>query len=143
MGLLENFGTGIVGQLAGQFGGGDQNKNRLIGAAAKLIGSSNVGGLGGLTQLFAQRGQGDKVNSWLSTNQNREISPNEVQDVLGPERIRQVANDAGMSEQETSQGLSSVLPQLVDKMTPDGKMPEGDQANSALSQLASHFLGNR
>ena len=143
MGLLDNFGTDIVGQLAGQFTGGNQRNNKLIGAAAKLIGSSSVGGLGGLTQLFAQHGQGDKVDSWLSTGQNRDISPNEVQETLGSDRIRQIANDAGMSEQETSQGLSSVLPQLVDKMTPDGKMPEGDQANSSLSQLASHFLGNR
>ncbi len=142
MGMLDNFGTGIVGQLAGQFGG-DQRNNKLVGAAAKLIGSSSVGGLGGLTQLFAQHGQGDKVNSWLSTDQNRDISPNELQDVLGSDRIRQVANDAGMSEQEASQGLSSMLPQLVDKMTPDGKMPEGNQANGMLSQLASQFLGNR
>lgn len=143
MGLLDNLGGGIAGQLAGQFGGGDQRKNKLVGAAAKLIGSSNVGGLGGLTQLFAQRGYGDKVSSWVSTNQNQDISPNEVQDALGQDRVRQIANDAGMSEQEASQGLSSVLPQLVDKMTPNGQMPESGQANSSLSQLASHFLGSR
>lgn len=141
MGLLDSFGTDMVGKLAGQFGGGDQRSGKLIGATAKLISSSSVGGLGGLMQLLSQRGHGDKVSSWVSTGQNQSISPGELQDALGSDRIRQVANDAGISEQETSQGLANVLPQLVDKMTPDGKMPEGGQANSTLAGLASRFLG--
>lgn len=140
MGLLDNMGKGMVGQLAGQFGG--QN-NRLIGAVAKLISGGGIGGLSGLTQMFAQRGHAHTVNSWVSTDQNRDISPNDVQDVFGPDRIREVANEAGVSEQEASSGVASVLPQLVDKLTPDGKLPDNDSANSALSQLANQFLGNQ
>ena len=140
MGLMDNLGKGMVGQLAGQFGG--QN-NKLIGAVAKLIGGGGIGGLSGLTQMFAQRGHADTINSWVSTGKNRDISPNEVQDVLGQDRIREVANEAGVSEQEASSGVASVLPQLVDKMTPDGKLPDSNSANSTLSQLASQFLGNQ
>lgn len=138
MGLMDSIGKGMMGQLAGQFGGGGQ-QNKLIGAAAKLIGST--GGLGALTQMFAQRGHADTVNSWVSTDKNRDIAPNDVQDVLGQNRIREVANDAGVSEQEASSGLSSILPQLVDKLTPDGKLPDDNTEKNALSQLAGHFLG--
>ena len=140
MALMDNLGKGMVGQLAGQFGGGQNSK--LIGAVAKLISGGGIGGLSGLTQMFAQHGLGDTVNSWVSTDKNRDISPNEVQDVLGEDRIREVANEAGVSEQEASSGLASVLPQLVDKLTPDGKLPESNSANSTLSQLASQFLGS-
>ena len=143
MGLLDNLGSGMVGKLAGQLGSGTSQNNRLIGAAAKLISSGNVGGLGGLMQMFSQHGHADTVNSWVSTERNRAISPNEVQDVLGQDNVRQVADEAGVSEQEASNGLADILPQLVDKMTPNGKVPEGDNANGMLSQLASHFLGGQ
>lgn len=51
MGLMDGFSNGIMGQLAGQFGSGVGN-NKLLGAVAKLVGGSGVGGLSGLTQLF-------------------------------------------------------------------------------------------
>jgi len=143
MGLLDNIGSGMVGKLAGQLSGGSSHNDKLIGAAAKLVSGSGIGGLSGLTQMFAQRGHADTVNSWVSTQRNRAISPNDVQDVLGQERVREVANEAGVSEQEASQGLSNILPRLVDQMTPDGKVPEGDGANATLAQLASYFLGGR
>lgn len=136
MSLWDSIGKGLAGQLAG---GGQQNN--LLAAAAQLIGSSNIGGLGGLTQLFNKHGQGDTVASWVSTGDNKPISPDALRGVLGQERIQEVATTAGVSEQEATQGLSSLLPQLVDKLTPDGKLPPDESANSALSQLATQFLG--
>lgn len=138
MGLMDGFSSGLIGQLAGRFGGGN---NKLLGAAAKLIGGSNVGGLSGLAQLFAQRGQGDAVNSWISRDRNREITTPQLQEVLGQERIREVATNAGVTETEAADGLAGILPQLVDKLTPDGKLPETKASNGMLSQLASQFLG--
>lgn len=135
MGLFDNLGKGM-----GQLGGGGQQHSGLMGAVAQLLSSGKIGGLSGLAQMFQQRGHGDKLQSWVSTGENKSISPEEVQNVLGQEHVREVANKAGVSEQEASQGLSSVLPQLVDKMTPDGRMPDDKSANSALSQLASRFL---
>lgn len=140
MGLMNGFSNGIAGQLAGQFGSGVGN-NKLLGAVAKLVGGSGVGGLSGLTQLFMQGGYGDTVKSWISTDKNRDIPTPQLQDVLGQERIREVANEAGVTETEAADGLAEVLPQLVDKLTPDGKLPENNSSNSMLAQLASQFLG--
>jgi uncharacterized protein YidB (DUF937 family) len=136
MGLLDNLGKGgLFDQLSG---GGRQSS--LLGAVAQLLRGGNVGGLSGLTQLFHQRGHGDKIDSWVSTGENRSISPEEMQDVLGQDRIQQLAQSAGMSEPDTSRGLSKLLPQLVDKLTPDGRLPDNESAHGSLSQLASRFL---
>lgn len=137
MSLMDSLGKGLLGQLSGLGGGG---QNNMIGAIASMLSSREVGGLGGLAQLFNQRGHGDAVNSWISRGENRPISPDAVQDVLGEERIQQVADNAGVSREDASQGLSSLLPQLVDKMTPDGQLPEPNASNNMLSQLASHFM---
>lgn len=133
----------MVGQLAAQLGGGTSHDNRLIGAVAKVIGSGGVGGLTGLVQLFAQHGHADTVKSWVSTERNRAISPNDVHAVLGQDRVREVANEAGVSEQEASRGLADVLPQLVDRLTPNGRLPDGDGGSGMLAQLAGRFLGGK
>lgn len=142
MGLMDGFpegvSSGLIGQLAGQLGGGN---NKLLGAVARLIGGNNVGGLSGLAQLFAQRGYGDTVNSWISRDKNCDITAPQLQEVLGQERIREVASTAGVTENEAADGLTSLLPLLVDKMTPDGKLPETGVSSGMLSQLASQFLG--
>lgn len=142
MGLMDGFSgglsPGLIGQLASQFGGGN---NKLLGAAAKLLGGGNVGGLSGLAQLFTQRGYGDAVNSWISRDKNAEITTPQLQEVLGQERIREVASNAGLTETEAADGLAGLLPQLVDKLTPDGELPETKASNGMLSQLASQFLG--
>lgn len=142
MGLMDGFpggmSSGFMGQLANQLGGGN---NRLLGAVARLIGGRDIGGLSGLAQLFAQRGYGDAVNSWISRDQNREITTPQLQEVLGQERIREVASTAGVTETEAADGLADLLPQLVDKMTPEGQLPETSASNGMLSQIADQFLG--
>lgn len=138
MSLFDKASRGID-QLAGQFGG---QGSSLIGAAAKLIRSKDIGGLHGLLQMFQQKGYGDAVKSWISNDsENKQISGGDVENVLGVDRVRQVAKQAGVSEQEASGGLAHALPQLVDRLTPDGKVPDNDSANNTLSQLAGRFLG--
>ena len=135
MGLLDSIGKGVMGQLSG-----GKEQNNLLGAVAQLLNSSNIGGLGGLAQLFDKQGKGDIMQSWISKQQNRSISPDELQGVLGQERVQQVAQTAGVSEQDASRGLSDLLPQLVDKLTPNGTLPERNEAGGMLSQLANNFL---
>jgi uncharacterized protein YidB (DUF937 family) len=120
-------------------GGREQNCN-LVAVVARLINSQNVGGLNGLARLFNERGQGDKFASWISAGENHAISPEEVQGVLGQNRVQQVASTSGMSEEEAARGLARVLPEFVDKLTPAGRLPEGRSVDVALSQLVSRFL---
>jgi len=139
MGIFDKASQGI-GQLAGQFGGGN---DKLLGAAAQLLSSQDIGGVQGLMRMFQQKGYGDTVSSWVSKGgEKKQISGDDVQNVLGRDRVHQVANQAGVSDQEASGGLASFLPQLIDKLTPDGQLPDNESSNSTLSSLASRFLGS-
>jgi uncharacterized protein YidB (DUF937 family) len=82
------------------------------------------GGLQGVIGQFERNGLGPTVKSWVGTGPNQPISPEDVHKALGPELLQQLAAKSGLSVQELAQKLSQVLPQAVDKMTPDGAIPK-------------------
>lgn len=117
MGLLDS----VVGALAGgQSGGG----NDLVGVVMQLI-NQQPGGLAGLVQSFQQGGLGEIVNSWVSTGQNLPVSAEQLQSVLGGGRLQDIAAQLGVSPEQASGSLADLLPQVVDKLTPDGSLPQG------------------
>ncbi|MBL8428915.1 MAG: DUF937 domain-containing protein [Dechloromonas sp.] len=118
MGLLDS----VVGALAGGQSGGS---NPLINIVMQMISNPQSGGLGGLVQSFQQGGLGDVVNSWVSTGQNLPISAEQIQAVLGGGKLQEIASQLGVSTEQASGGLADLLPQLVDKLTPNGQIPEG------------------
>ena len=118
MGLLDN----IAGQVLGGAKGGTQND--LAGEILNLLGGQQSGGLGGLVQQFAGKGLGNIINSWVSTGQNLPITPQQVEHGLGGDVISQLAGKLGIAPGEITQQLSSMLPTVVDKLTPEGKIPE-------------------
>ena len=82
------------------------------------------GGLQGVIGQFERNGLGPTVKSWVGTGPNQPISPEDVHKALGPELLQQLAAKSGLSVQDLAQKLSQVLPQAVDKMTPDGAVPK-------------------
>jgi len=120
MGLLEDLAGGALGKL---LGGGSSGK--LVQVALGMLGGA--GGLGGLTGLlgkFQSAGLKDQADSWVSTGDNQPITADHVTQALGDEEIARVANEAGVSKEEAAGGLAHLLPQLVDKVTPDGQVPD-------------------
>lgn len=83
------------------------------------------GGIGGIVQQFQQQGLGETVKSWVGTGPNQPISPDQVHQALGSDTVAQLAAKLGMSPQDLSAKLSTVLPQVIDKMTPTGVVPPG------------------
>lgn len=118
MGLFDS----VVGALAGGQSGGD---SPLLNVVMQLINNPQTGGLGGLVESFQQGGLGDIVNSWVSTGQNLPISAEQIQAVLGGGKLQEIAAQLGVSTEQASGGLADLLPQLVDKLTPNGQVPEG------------------
>lgn len=118
MGLLDS----VVGALAGGQSGGE---SPLLNVVMQLITNPQTGGLAGLVQSFQQGGLGSIVNSWVSTGQNLPISAEQIQAVLGGGQLQNIAAQLGMSTEQASGGLADLLPQLVDKLTPNGQVPEG------------------
>jgi uncharacterized protein YidB (DUF937 family) len=82
------------------------------------------GGVQGVVSEFEKNGLGATVQSWVGTGHNRTISPEEVHKALGPDLLQQLSAKSGLSVQELTQKLAQVLPQTVDKLTPDGAIPK-------------------
>ena len=82
------------------------------------------GGLQGVVDEFERNGLGTTVKSWVGSGSNQPISPDEVHKVLGADLLQQLSEKSGLSVQDLAQKLSQVLPQAVDKLTPNGAIPK-------------------
>jgi uncharacterized protein YidB (DUF937 family) len=92
-----------------------------------------LGGLDGLLERLKSAGQGEKADSWVGTGDNKPIQPDDLGRALGQNTLKDIAARAGISEEELLKQLSSALPGLVDKLTPDGKLPRKEQVEAALN----------
>ena len=99
-------------------------------------GSGGAGSaLTGLVSQLEKGGLGDQVQSWIGTGDNKEVSGAQVKQALGPEKIQKLAQEAGVSEDEAADKLAKDLPQIVNKVTPDGKMPDAGQLDDVLGKF--------
>jgi len=106
----------------------------LGGAAASGspgLGGILSGGLGDLVRQFQNAGKGEVADSWVSTSQNKQLAPQELEKVLTPDQIDFLTERTGMSRQELLAGLSEQLPQVVDTLTPQGRIPAPHELNRA------------
>ena len=124
----------IAGKVRGEAGG---EESGLIQGIMEMLSDKQGGGLGGIIQSFQQKGLGDIISSWIGTGPNKPISPDQVKEGLGSERVQKLAAKAGTSTEETSAKLSSYLPDLIDKATPAGVIPEGGILGQGLDFLKS------
>ena len=109
-----------MGMLDGVLGG-------IVGAGMVSVVNSIIekhGGLQGVVSEFEKNGLGATVKSWVGTGPNQPISADEVHKALGPDLLQQLSDKSGLSEQDLAQKLARVLPQAVDKLTPDGAIPK-------------------
>lgn len=105
---------------------------QILGGGA---GASGGGGLGELLDQFQRAGYGEQARSWVSTGQNQPISPDVLSQVFGQGGIAEIARRAGLTEEQTSAGLSELLPEVVDRVTPQGEVPAGDQLVRSVDDL--------
>jgi uncharacterized protein YidB (DUF937 family) len=98
--------------------------------------------LNGLMQQLQQGGLGDQVQSWVGTGNNEKISGDQITQALGPDAIDQAASAAGTSPDDAAKKLANVLPQLVDKVSPQGSMPDATTIQDALGQVFSPKPGS-
>jgi uncharacterized protein YidB (DUF937 family) len=87
-----------------------------------------LGGLGGLLNRFQQNGLGDVMDSWIGPGQNKPVAPGQLKSALGPDILKSLAQQTGLSQAELAEKLSQVLPGVVDKLTPAGRMPTEQEA---------------
>lgn len=112
-----------------KMGGGQAG---LMRAVTGLIGG---GGLAALVSKLSDSGLGDAVGSWVGKGENAPVSADQLKQALGDDTVRQVAEEAGVSEGEAAGGLAELLPKVVDQLTPDGEVPGADDLAGALGKL--------
>jgi len=130
MGLLD----GLVGSFLGGGEGGGMNP-QLLSAVAQMFLGQGGSGLQGLMAMFQQKGLGDLVQSWVSTGANLPISAEQIMGVLGHGNIQQLASQSGLSAQDVGAQLSQHLPGLMDKLTPEGQLPDASALEGLLGML--------
>lgn len=116
-------GGGLGDLLKGGLGG------LLAGGAAGTVLS---GGLGDLLNQLQQSGHGDAANSWVGRGENKPIAPGDLASALGADQIDSLSAQSGLSREELLSGLSQYLPQVVDHLTPDGRLPTENEISGRI-----------
>ncbi len=135
---------GIFDQLMGEFSGGGASAAGphagMAQALLGLLGQGQAGGVAGLLQAFEQGGLGQVAASWVGNGQNLPVTADQITNVLGSERIQELAQKVGIPPEEASQAIAAVLPGLIDRLTPGGQVP-GQPAGQGVNPLVAEGLG--
>jgi uncharacterized protein YidB (DUF937 family) len=90
------------------------------------------GGLGDLLKQLQQNGHGETANSWVSPGPNKQIAPNDLANALGADQINGLMSQTGLSRDDLLSGLSRQLPEVIDHLTPDGRVPTEAEVSGRL-----------
>jgi uncharacterized protein YidB (DUF937 family) len=111
----------VLQMLRGRQG---SSANAAPGGPGGLGSLAGLGGLGSLVDVFAQKGLGDVIGSWIGRGENLPVSGSQLAGVLGDDEIRHLAGRTGASHAEVTDALAQLFPQVVDRLTPDGRIPD-------------------
>jgi len=110
---------GVLGKLGG-----------LLGGAS--AGSVLSGGLRDLVERFKQSGHGQAADSWVKPGPNQQLTPDQLEQAIGPDALNTLSQHTGLSRRELLSRLTRDLPAAVDKFTPDGRLPNEEEASRLL-----------
>ncbi|MFZ3223336.1 MAG: YidB family protein [Rugosibacter sp.] len=135
MGLFDQ----IIGAVSGQQG---ETGGSLLGSVLQMVTNPQNGGLSGLLQTLQQGGLAEAAKSWVSTGQNLPVSAEQIQSALGNDTVKNLAAQLGLNTEQMSGHLAELLPQVVDKLTPNGSIPsEGNLVSMGMELLKGKLLG--
>ena len=144
MGILDNLLGGNVAGLVSQAlstaqpapgaAGANANPGEIVNAVIGLINNPATGGLQGLVDKFHANGLGSIVSSWVGTGQNQAISPQQITQALGS-HVEQIAQKTGAPASAVASQLAALLPNVIDKLTPQGSIPTGGALAQGLAML--------
>lgn len=105
------------------FGGADEESAHL-GHVMDLVNDPANGGLQGLVQKFHEQGLGGAVNSWIGSGENQSIAVEQIENVIGKDRVNALAEKLGVPPEEASAKIAQYLPMVINKLTPAGKVEQ-------------------
>jgi uncharacterized protein YidB (DUF937 family) len=129
MGLLDSFEATAMSKIA--------RSNPAAASILEMI-QNHPGGLNGLINSFHSNGFGALMNSWTSTGENLPVTGDQMQQVLGSEKVQAIAQQLGISPEVAKSTLAQLLPVVIDKLTPNGTIP----AQSNLLQMGESIVAS-
>jgi uncharacterized protein YidB (DUF937 family) len=111
------------GQQAGAPASGSTPKSPAPAPTSDQSPGNILDGLGGLIRQFQQKGLGDTIDTWINTGANKDISSGQVSEALGRDVVDDLSRRTGLSRDEVVAELARMLPNVVDRLTPDGRLP--------------------
>jgi uncharacterized protein YidB (DUF937 family) len=141
MGMLDD----LLGKEAGGLAGMAMKNPQVMSAIFSLLSSKQgsiggPGGLAGLVQAFQGQGMGDMISSWISTGPNPPATADHITKAIGQDTLSQFAAQAGIPQGEAGGLLASLLPSVIDQLTPKGQVPQSNDLESSLGSLLSGFM---
>lgn len=130
----------IISEAGERFGLGNKS-GTLLSALLSLMTDQNQGGFAGFLDRFSQAGLGDSVSTWIGSGVNSELSNEQVESALGSETITGIANQADVNASTATSALGYMIPNVVDKLTPDGVVPEEKDLLSRIGDFLSGWGG--
>src|SRR5262245_14225187 len=127
-------GSGTQSQAGPSGGGLGDILAQVVGGSGSS--SGGVGGLGAILERFQAAGYGDQARSWVSTGQNQPMPSGALERVFGRDALAEIARRAGLSEQDASQGLSRLMPEVIDRVTPGGDVPPASSLQASVDAFA-------
>lgn len=138
MDLLESL---LEKASAAMESGRTASKEKLSSSVRDLLNDPSVGGIDGLIGMFSAKGFLNLLASWIGLGENEPITPGQIEKVFGSDRIQHFARSAGISSNRASSMLADLLPGIVDKLTPGGKLPNFIKPEQVESLLESNAHG--
>ena len=138
MSLFEQLTGSLLNGALGNNQGEDA-ANPVLNAVMALI--EQQGGLAGLIAKFQSSGLGNQAASWVGTGANLPLDADQLQSVLGSDSLTRIAGQLGIDPGEASGSLAQLLPQIIDQLTPNGRIEGGDALQQGLSALGGLFGG--
>ena len=133
MGILGSLLKGVTGKSS------DTTNPNAIGGIIEMLTSGGIGGIQGLIKKLTDGGLGGVVNSWISTGKNEPVEPKQLENALGSDMVGKFASKLGISQSEAASHLSESLPTVIDKLTPDGKLPESGNLGNVQDLMKKFF----
>ncbi len=129
MGLLDS----LMGSLKG--GSKREGKSQIADMLMQMVGSPEIGGMQGLVKMFQDGGLGSEVMSWIGKGKNMPVSVDQIMQIFSKGKLTEIASKLGISEKKAAAGIKDLLPNIIDKLTPEGDVPDDDMLSKGIDML--------
>jgi uncharacterized protein YidB (DUF937 family) len=113
----------------------------VLALVAKLV--NDHGGLDGMANTLREKGLADAVHSWIGTGKNDTVTPQQMHDAIGTQKMDELAQQSGMTRDQVAGELSTALPEVMNRLSPQGKLPSENPFQDGETSVQDMLAGTQ